>query len=539
MEFNEPAGPARPPEVDEGYRAGQLLGSGATARVWAVAREGDGARFALKIPAAAPGGPGTTFETRRELNILSRFEHENLLRVHTVLDTDQGPGLLMEWAQGGSLGRVLQARGTLQPGEAVTVLVGVASVLAYLHTLNVCHGEVSPNNILFTSSGKPLLADLGTAALLGTGRVSAASQEGDVLALASVGWLILTGRALPPAERRLPLSVLVPEIPAALAEVIDAGLQEETGLRPDAAEFARRVFESMPAEPLNLALAKAPGPAGGLPTRRSRLERGRAAGGLRRRVRRANPGQAHREGALPEHREEKHRPNRVLLGAAAVLVAATMGLGAVAVAAPEILQGAASGEPETAPPASGAAPVNDADKGADPDIGSGANTPAPTGTDDGSGTEPGEPAEQLSLARTTDPELQLMVNGSDPVAAARALAELRARAFTAADAELLTDINVPRSPAMQADQAEISKLEASGTVLSGLAVEIVSAGPAVPGQEGKVSLRAAVSTSAYAERDARGAMVRNVAAISNQDVVLVMVRTADGWRIEDILAPPA
>ncbi|WP_104103003.1 protein kinase [Arthrobacter sp. 08Y14] len=522
MEFNEPAGPARPPEVDEGYRAGQLLGSGATARVWAVARESDGARFALKIPAASPGAPGTTFETRRELNILSRFEHENLLRVHTVLDTDQGPGLLMEWAQGGSLGRVLQARGTLEPGEAVTVLVGMASVLAYLHALNVCHGEVSPNNILFTSSGKPLLADLGTAALLGTGRVSAASQEGDVLALASVGWLILTGRALPPAERRLPLSVLVPEIPAALAEAIDAGLQEEAGLRPDAAEFARRVFESMPAEPLNLALAKAPGPADGLPTRRSRLERGRAAGGLRRWVRRANPGQAHREGALPEHREEKHRPNRALLGAAAVLVAATMGLGAVAVAAPEILQGAASGEPETVPPASGAAPVNgaDTDTGADP------------------GTEPDEPAEQLSLARTTDPELQLMVNGSDPVAAARALAELRARAFTAADAELLTDINAPRSPAMAADQAEISKLEASGTVLSGLEVEIVSAGPAVPGEEGRVSIRAAVSTSAYAERDARGAMVRNVAALTNQDVVLVMVRTADGWRIEDILAPP-
>ena len=92
---------------------------------------------------------------------------------------------------------------------------------------------------------------------------------------------------------------------------------------------------------------------------------------------------------------------------------------------------------------------------------------------------------------------------------------------------------------MQADQAEISKLDVAGTVLSGLAVEVVSAGPASPGQDGRVSIRAAVSTSAYAERDARGGMVRHVAAVSSQDVVLVMVRTADGWRIEDILAPPA
>lgn len=284
----------------------------------------------------------------------------------------------------------------------------------------------------------------------------------------------------------------------------------------------------MPAEPLNLALAKAPGPVDGLHPRRSRRERGRDAGGMRRRIGRTTRGQGRREGAVPEHREEKLQPNRVLLGAAAVLVAATIGLGAVAVAAPEVLQGAAPGEPETAPPASGT------DAGRDSE----ANTPASPGAA-GPAQEPGEPAEELSLARATDPELQLMVNGSDPVAAVRALAELRARAFTAADAALLTDINVPRSPAMEADQSEISKLEVSGTVLSGLAVKIVSAGPAVPGQEGRVSIRAAVSTSAYAERDARGATVRNVAAVSNQDIVLVLVRTADGWRIEDILAPPA
>ncbi|MDN3483131.1 protein kinase [Arthrobacter sp. APC 3897] len=541
MELNEPAVPARPPEVDEGYRAEHLLGSGAAARVWAAVRESDGARFALKVPAASPGGSWTTFETRRELNILSRFEHENLLRVHTVLDTDHGPALLMELARGGSLGRVLQARGALHPGEAVTVLVGAASVLAYLHSLNVCHGGVSPGNILFTSSGKPLLADLGTAGLLGTERTSAASKEGDILALAMVGWLILTGRALPPAERRLPLSVLVPDLPAALAEVIDAGLQEDAELRPDAAEFARRVFESIPAEPLDLALAKEPGPAGGLNTPRSRLERGRGAGGLRRRVRSAPRGQRRRESS-PEHREEKHQPNRVLLGAAAALVAATVGLGAVAVAAPQMLQGAAPGEAVIPPTASGAATVTEADTDpglrADADPDSEAGTPASPGAG-GPATEPGETAEQFSLARTEVSELRLMVSGSDPVAAVRALAELRARAFAEADAALLKDINAPRSPAMQADQAEIAKLQAAGTELSGLAVEIVSAGEAVPEPEGRVSIGAVVSTSAYAERDARGAAVRNVAAVSRQDVVLVLVQAADGWRIEDILAPPA
>lgn len=38
MEFNEPAGTASPPAVENGYRAGQLLGAGRTALVWLAVR---------------------------------------------------------------------------------------------------------------------------------------------------------------------------------------------------------------------------------------------------------------------------------------------------------------------------------------------------------------------------------------------------------------------------------------------------------------------------------------------------------------------
>ncbi|WAP50905.1 serine/threonine-protein kinase [Arthrobacter sp. ATA002] len=321
MEFNEPAGTASPPAVENGYRAGQLLGAGRTALVWLAVRESDGTRFALKISAVAAGGPGTTFETRRELNILSRFGHENLLPLHTVLETDQGPGLLMEWAPGGSLAEICRVRGTLQPGEAVTVLVGIASALAYLHALGVSHGDVSPGNILFTANGKPLLADLGTAQLFGAGAGTRPAPEADVFALASVGWLVLTGRALPPAERRLPLAALTPEIPPALAEAIDAGLQEEVALRPDAAEFARLVFAAAVAQPLELASAEPSRTAAGALTRRAGRRSGRT-GGRRRRG-----------------GERRGTSAKLLLAAAAVLVAGSMGLGAVAVAAPELLQG--------------------------------------------------------------------------------------------------------------------------------------------------------------------------------------------------------
>ena len=568
MEFSEAAVTAHPPSIEPGYRVGRLLGSGRTGRVWLAVRERDGGLFALKVPAAAAGGPAGTFVTRRELNILTRFEHENLLRLHTVLDTDQGPGLLLEYAPGETLARLAEVRGALRPGEAVTVLVGIASALEYLHDQGVAHGEVSPGNILFTAQGKPLLGHLGTARLYGfeeratavPGSPAApeaemllpadpgaafdplpALPEADVLALAAVGWLVLTGQNLPPQEHRPRLAALVQGIPPSLAEAVEAGLEEDPARRPGAAVFARLVFDSAVAEPLELTLP-APEDAGpGMDTRRARSERSRAVRGLRGRG---------GHGKSPERtgadRDEPRRRPRGLLFAAAALVAGTTGLGAVAVAAPELLQ-----PPRTEAPDPGDAAEPPAEAAA-----TGAPGQGQEQEDPGQPAEPAEPAKSAvpdylrtaegdagpgpgPLAGMPEPELQSLLLGDRAEAAAGALAELRARAFSAADAGLLTRVNLAESPAMAADRAEIAKLEAAGTVLSGLAVEVLAAGPPLPGEAGRVTVPAAVSTSAYAEREAGGGMIRRTAEGSRQDILLVLVRTPEGWRVEDILPAPS
>lgn len=569
MEFSEAAATAHPPSVEPGYRVGRLLGSGRTGRVWLAVRERDGGRFALKIPAAAAGGSAGTFVTRRELNILTRLEHENLLRLHTVLDTDQGPGLLLEYAPGETLARLAGVRGALRPGEAVSVLVGIASALDYLHNQGVAHGEVSPGNILFTAQGKPMLGHLGTARLYGFAEGAAAVPgspaepeaellppadpasafgplpalpEADVLALAAVGWLVLTGRNLPPQEHRPRLAALVPGIPPSLAEAVEAGLEEDPARRPGADAFARLVFDSAPAEPLELALPGPDGAGPGLDTRRARSERSRAVRGLR--VRGGHGKSSEHTGA---NRDEPRRRPRWLLFAAAALVAGTTGLGAVAVAAPELLQ-----RPRTEAPDPGGA--------AEP-AGSQPGEPGKQADQEGPGQpaepiEPAEPAESAvpdylrtaegaagpgpgPLAGMPEPELRSLLLGDRVEAAAGALAELRARAFSAADAGLLTGVNLAESPAMAADRAEIAKLEAAGTVLSGLAVEVLAAGPPLPGERGRVTVPAAVSTSAYAERETGGGMIRRTAEGSRQDILLVLVRTPEGWRVEEILPAPS
>ena len=179
-----------------GYDVGRCLGRGGSATVWLVTERQSGVEYALKcFPAGDGPDRGDAEEAvRREVRILSVLDHEHLVRAHSVFacaearcairptttttatptddgDDDATPtgrdGRAGDVLRGGRLsGAALAGRGTLGPGETVTVLTPIAQALAYLHGQGFTHGDVSPGNVLFTAHGKPLLADLGVARMV-------------------------------------------------------------------------------------------------------------------------------------------------------------------------------------------------------------------------------------------------------------------------------------------------------------------------------------------------------------------------------------
>ncbi|MET3935094.1 protein kinase [Arthrobacter sp. OAP107] len=300
--------------VAGGYSACRRLGRGGSAEVWLVSQDSTGVKFALKCFGRPPGGgdpgggepgssepgssepgssePGSGFmareeEVRRELLVISVLDHEHLVKAHGVVSVDQpgrtdvpgrtdepgrgGFGLLMDYAAGGSLQQLVTARGALSVGETVTVLTPIAQVLGYLHGKGFTHSDVAPGNVLFTAHGKPLLADLGVARMVGdfsgvpdwrtdgfadpapVDAVRAGLQpERDVYAAAALGWYCLTGQPPPPSAARPPLSLLVPDVPAELAAALEAGLSDDRRRRPAAAELATAVYRSATALPVDL-----------------------------------------------------------------------------------------------------------------------------------------------------------------------------------------------------------------------------------------------------------------------------------------------
>jgi hypothetical protein len=128
--------------------------------------------------------------------------------VRAVVDTDGTTVLVLDYAAGGSLAMLLRTRGRLRAGEVVTVLAPVAAAVAHAHGEGLVHGAVTPANVLFRADGRPLLADLGVAGLVGerhdpqsapeyvdpaVAGGAAAGPASDVFMLAAVAMHALTG----------------------------------------------------------------------------------------------------------------------------------------------------------------------------------------------------------------------------------------------------------------------------------------------------------------------------------------------------------
>jgi serine/threonine-protein kinase len=133
--------------------------------VFKARRLADGATVALKtvLPAIAPR-PETLARFQREMAILQRLSHPNIVR---FLDSGSSDGVLwfaMEYVEGVSAASHVKSRGPLPEAEVVELGVQLLDALAHAHLQGVVHRDVKPGNLLLTPGGgtpRLKLADFG------------------------------------------------------------------------------------------------------------------------------------------------------------------------------------------------------------------------------------------------------------------------------------------------------------------------------------------------------------------------------------------
>jgi tRNA A-37 threonylcarbamoyl transferase component Bud32 len=99
---------------------------------------------------------------RRELELLSRFNHPRIVRAHDLLeDTEHGPILVMDLAEGIDLERVFGAE-RASPLQATELVLQVLDALESLHAHGVVHRDIKPANVLVDGT-EAMLVDFGIA----------------------------------------------------------------------------------------------------------------------------------------------------------------------------------------------------------------------------------------------------------------------------------------------------------------------------------------------------------------------------------------
>ncbi|KXN83012.1 RGS domain-containing serine/threonine-protein kinase A [Leucoagaricus sp. SymC.cos] len=105
----------------------------------------------------------------REAVVWHKLKHENILPF-LGLANDLGrfescPAMISPYCERGTISDYLRS---IQPTPEIRVrlIAGVAAGLEYLHSKDIVHGDIKPNNILIGNMGQPLLCDFGRSKIL-------------------------------------------------------------------------------------------------------------------------------------------------------------------------------------------------------------------------------------------------------------------------------------------------------------------------------------------------------------------------------------
>ena len=149
------------------------IGSGSYGKVFRVKSKHDDIIYAAKISINEIDDTSTNqfIDIYREVNIISKLNHPSVLKfiLYSPLNFKRKPKpvIITEYASNGSLSQLIEHDRNnpndpkLDDTHKLIIIYGIVSAMSYLHSNNILHRDLKPDNILLDDFLIPKVADFG------------------------------------------------------------------------------------------------------------------------------------------------------------------------------------------------------------------------------------------------------------------------------------------------------------------------------------------------------------------------------------------
>ncbi|KAK6932696.1 Protein kinase domain [Dillenia turbinata] len=147
------------------YEIGKLLGHGTFAKVYNARNARTGESVAIKVldkEKIMKGG--LMAHIKREISILRRVRHPNIVQLYEVMATKTKIFFVMELIRGGELFNKV-AKGRLKEEIARKYFQQLISAVGFCHARGVYHRDLKPENLLLDENGDLKVSDFGLSAV--------------------------------------------------------------------------------------------------------------------------------------------------------------------------------------------------------------------------------------------------------------------------------------------------------------------------------------------------------------------------------------
>ncbi|KAB2007578.1 hypothetical protein ES319_D10G039100v1 [Gossypium barbadense] len=147
------------------YEVGKLLGHGTFAKVYHARNVKSGDNVAIKvIDKEKILKSGLIAHIKREISILRRVRHPNIVQLFEVMATKSKIYFVMEYVRGGELFNKV-AKGRLKEDVARKYFQQLISAVHFCHARGVYHRDLKPENLLLDENGDLKVSDFGLSAV--------------------------------------------------------------------------------------------------------------------------------------------------------------------------------------------------------------------------------------------------------------------------------------------------------------------------------------------------------------------------------------